>query len=283
MTERISQNINEKQNTFKMQDFFNNYNNDNNDINKSNTFINDYSNYQMPERYNSYSVINLKNNHNMEDNNNDNIDTNINMHKKYSISRKNNMVNNQSNSFNTDRFVEQIIVFIDDNSFRNSEIIIQNHNCKFIFDNKVEKEFINLLHFTQKYFEFPIFYFFKGSYNDDLKITTITLKDYRSFKIKSSSNKIYKKLKDFANNTLDFFKYAHVYKLEQEMNKIKYQINGWNLYDPHCEYLRQGIEFSDDKFCFSEQNLKYKLCDTYPNILVIPKKFDNQEIFKIAG
>ena len=196
MTERISQNINEKQNTFT------NYNDD----------------YQMPERYNSYRVVNLKNNHNIEENNNDINNTNINMHKKYSISRKNNMVNNQSNSFNTDRFVEQIIVFIDDNSFRNSEIIIQNHNCKFIFDNKVEKEFINLLHFTQKYFEFPIFYFFKGSYNDDLKITTITLKDYRSFKIKSSSNKIYKKLKDFANNTLDFCNFisfvlfVHYYK-----------------------------------------------------------------------
>ena len=282
MTERLSQIINTKQNTSKMQDFFNNYNNDPNDINKANTFSN--NNYQMPERFNSYSAVNLKDNYNYENNNNDINSNDINLHKKYSITRKNNILNYKSNSYNSsDYYVEPIHVFIDDNSFRNSEIIFMNHECKFVFDHEVETEFINLLHFTQNYFEFPIFYFFKGSYSDDSKITTITLKDYRSFKIRSNSNKIYKKLKDFANNTLDFFKYAHVYKLEQEMKKINYQINGWNLYDPQCEYLRQGIEFSNDKFCFSEKNLRYKLCETYPNILVIPKKFDNEEIFKIAG
>jgi len=201
------------------------------------------------------------------------------------IKRKNNILNYKGtiNNFNNDVFIESILLFIDDNNQREAEIIIQNYECKFIFDNEIQIEFFNILHFTNKYFEFPVFYFFKGFYNSDTKITTITLKDYRSFKIKSHNDQILKRLKDSANNTKDLLNYAIKYKQIQDKQNIIYQKNGWELYDPYCEYIRQGIEFSNYAFCFSEKNKEYKLCDTYPNILVIPSQFDNEEIFKVAS
>ena len=200
--------------------------------------------------------------------------------------RNNSYINNKISSksdINIDYFIEEIILFINDDNLRNSEFIIQNYECKFIFDHQVQLELLKLAHFTAKYFEFPIFYFFKGSYNDETKTTTITLKDYRSYKFKSRNNQILKKLKDCANNTQELFIYAKNYKIIQEKKNIIYKKDGWKLYDPFCEYLRQGIDFSDQKFCFSNQNKEYKLCGTYPNILVIPKEFDNDELIKIAS
>ena len=197
--------------------------------------------------------------------------------------KRNNKLTDKNTIKNKDDYIKGIYLFIDDTNTRISQLIIKNYECKFIFDNNTLLEFRNLVHFTSKYFEFPIFYFLKGCYNDETKITTITLKDYRSYKIKSDNGKILNQLKDFANNTLDFFKYANYYKKLQEKTKIKYPKDGWTLYDPFLEYLRQEIEFSDKKFCFSFLNKDYKLCDTYPNIIVIPKEFDNEELTKVAG
>ena len=233
----------------KMQDFFNFYN-------TTKTFNSNGETKSTNERHNSYDK---------------------------DKEQKKNKLSNNNKIKNRDDFVKGIYLFTDDNNKRISQLIIKNYICKFIFDNDTQLEFRNIVHFTPKYFEFPIFYFFKGSYNDETKITTITLKDYRSYKIKSDNGKILKHLKDLANNTLDFYKYANYYKISQEKDNIKYPKDGWTLYDPLLEYLRQEIEFSNTKFCFSYLNQDYKLCESYPNIIVIPKEFDNEEIFKIAS
>ena len=177
---------------------------------------------------------------------------------------------------------EPINLYIDDVTRKYAELLIQNYECKFIFNEKVSKELVNLVHFTPKYFEFSIFYAFKGKYDDETKITTITLKDYRSFKILTKDNNIYKKLFEALNNKVDYYRYAQYYKNIQDKKNIIYKKDGWNIYDPLIEYKRQGVEFSDKKFCFSYSNDKYQLCETYPNILVFPKKFDTKEINKIA-
>lgn len=240
----------------KMQDFFEKYN------------FSGTKKLNIKERYTSY---------------NQDIYSENDFGKEFIIQRKKNVIYNKNPLCNMNSYLETINLFIDDNITRLSEFISRNYECKFIFDNETQLEFLNLVHFTAKYFEFPIFYFFKGNYNDESKITTITLKDYRSYKIKSNNDKLLKHFKELVNNTLDFFKYAKNYrKLQDGKNKV-YPKDGWTLYDPYIEYLRQEIEFSDDKFCFTFQNNNYQLCDTYPNILVIPKEFDNQEIIKIAG
>ena len=177
--------------------------------------------------------------------------------------------------------MESINIFIDDVNKKYTEMIIQNYECKFNFDEKILKEFSYLVHFAPKYFEFPIFYAFKGKYDKETNITTITLKDFRSFKLLTTNNMIYKKIFDSFNNKVDYYRYAKFYKSVQEKKNIKYEKDGWNIYDPIKEYNRQGVDFSD-KFCFTFLNEKYELCETYPNILVIPKKFDTKELFKIA-
>jgi hypothetical protein len=208
------------------------------------------------------------------------------------ISEKINEINNQSKKDNIQEKkiiiqeqiypIESINIFIDDIKTEYADFVIQNYQCKFIFDDKVLAKFVNLVHFTPKYFEFPLFYAYKGSYDEVTNITTITLKDYRSYKISSKNKSIYKQLFDKNQNKVDFYKYAYFYKDVQDKKNIKYEIDGWDIYKPSSEYKRQGIEFSDTKFCFSNLNSKYELCETYPNILVIPKKFDNKELFNIA-
>ena len=261
----------------KTDDILNNNVNKKNDLNKENL--------NFTERYNSISIINSQKDHKNIDDDNNNDNNFNNLPKEYTIRRKNNIINYKStiNFNNTDFYVEPIYLYIDENNNRYSEIIIHNYECNFKFDNSTEIEFLNLVHFTSRYFQFPVFYFFKGFYTDENKITTITLKDYRSFKIKSHNNQILKRLKDCVNNTLDFLKYANYYKLEQERKNITYKNNGWKLYIPEIEYLRQGVEFSEDKFCFSDINNKYELCDTYPSILVIPEQFNNKEMTKVAS
>ena len=175
--------------------------------------------------------------------------------------------------------VEHINILIDDFNKKFTEFVIQNYECKFNFDEKVLSEFSSLVHFSPKYFEFPIFYAFKGKYDEETHITTITLKDYRSFKIISENNKIYKTIFETFNNKVDYYRYAQFYKVIQNKKNIHYKKDGWNLYDPVKEYLRQGI---GGNFCVSHINEKYELCETYPNILMLPKQFANKELFQIA-
>ena len=178
--------------------------------------------------------------------------------------------------------IESIDIFIDDVNKEYSDFVIQNYECKFIFDQNLLSKFINLVHFTPKYFEFPLFYAYKGNYDEETHVTTITLKDYRSYKIISKNKSIYNKLFETQKNKVDFYKYAYFYKDIQDKKNIKYPINGWNIYKPRTEYKRQGIEFTDKKFSFCNYNNNYELCETYPNILVIPKIFDNKNIFILA-
>ena len=127
---------------------------------------------------------------------------------KVTLQRKNNLLNyRRTTTLNDLSYIEPVGIFIDDINRRPSEIIIQNYECKFMFDEKVHYEFIYLVHFSPKYFEFPVYYVSKGSYDESTKITTITLKDYRSFKIYSSSNNIYNKLFNQPKEKKEFYKY----------------------------------------------------------------------------
>ena len=207
---------------------------------------------------------------------------NINIQKIESI--KNNELSN-NNIININQFVgfdENLNIFIDELNKRNTKLVIQNYECKFYFDDKVLPELDKLIHFSQKYFEFPIFYAYKGKYDEETHVTTIKLKDYRTFKIQSENNKVYKKIFESFNNKVDFYRYARYYKEVQVKKNFKYEKDGWNIYNPFNEYTRQGVEFSDDKFCLSSINNNYELCETYPNILVIPTQFSNNELFQIS-
>ena len=66
---------------------------------------------------------------------------------KVTLQRKNNLLNfkKDNNKVNDElSYIEPVGLFIDDNNKKLSEIIIQNYECKFIFDDIVEREFISL-------------------------------------------------------------------------------------------------------------------------------------------
>ena len=207
--------------------------------------------------------------------------SNINIAKTEPI-KKNGLNNNIININQLISFDESVNIFIDESNIRNSHLVIQNYECKFYFDDKVLSEFGKLIHFSTTYFEFPIFYAYKGKYDEETHITTIKLKDYRTFRIQSENNKVYKKIFESFNNKVDYYRYAKFYKEVQDKKNFKYEIEGWKIYEPFKEFIRQGVEFSDNKFCLSSINNNYELCETYPSILIIPTKFSNNELFQIS-
>jgi len=46
-------------------------------------------------------------------------------------------------------------------------------------------------------------------------------------------------------------------------------VSGWQVYNITTEFKRQGVP--DDQWRITKVNEKYGICDTYPNMLVVPK------------
>ncbi|KAI9595127.1 protein-tyrosine phosphatase-like protein [Syncephalis fuscata] len=50
---------------------------------------------------------------------------------------------------------------------------------------------------------------------------------------------------------------------------------GWTRYDPAREYKRMGVGTRSNKWRFTEKNVNYELCPTYPSFLVVPDKISD--------
>lgn len=65
------------------------------------------------------------------------------------------------------------------------------------------------------------------------------------------------------------------------MNLGDIYMNGWHLYDPIEEYKRIGlIESNGWRFC--NLNRSYSLCETYPNVFIVPLLTSDDIIQKVA-
>ena len=142
---------------------------------------------------------------------------------------------------------------------------------------------INDIHFTSDYFKFPQYLIYKVKFNPDSKNTTIMLKDYRSFKIQTKDDDFYKKVNFIPKDRIDFFKFSYLYSANQMQKKIKYPINGWEIYNPIKEFDRQKVPYGMDLFRLSQINLNYKLCNTYPSLLILPSHFDDSRLATFAS
>ena len=112
----------------------------------------------------------------------------------------------------------------------------------------------------------------------------IELKDCRSFKFQTKDDEFYRKINYNHQFRLEYFKYAFLYKANYISNGINYPINGWTIYNPIKEFERQKVPFGMESFRISQINLKYKLCETYPSILVLPSVCgDDSSLEKIAS
>ena len=176
---------------------------------------------------------------------------------------------------------EKIIILDGEGNTYEADFERKNFEIKISFNENIFNSF-NDINFTSNYFTFPQYSIYKVKYNPDSKNTTIILKDFRSFKIQTKDDDFSKKINFVPKERVDFFKYSYLF-IANQLKKVNYPINGWEIYDPIKEYERQGVPYGMDSFRLSQINLKYKLCDTYPNYLFLPSQFDDSSLAKIAS
>lgn len=75
------------------------------------------------------------------------------------------------------------------------------------------------------------------------------------------------------SNGLNFFAFSYKPKLENN--------NGWYVYDPEKEYKRMGVN-ETSKWFVCKFNSEFKLCDSYPRHLVVPRFVDEKTLELIA-
>jgi hypothetical protein len=58
--------------------------------------------------------------------------------------------------------------------------------------------------------------------------------------------------------------------------------HGWALFSPSKEYERMGLADPACRWRISECNLNYAVCDSYPELLCVPKDFTDQNVRTVA-
>ncbi|XP_078494504.1 phosphatidylinositol-3,5-bisphosphate 3-phosphatase MTMR2-like [Ciona intestinalis] len=87
---------------------------------------------------------------------------------------------------------------------------------------------------------------------------------------------VYEKLQELCfpvSNKMPFF--AYIYKEEYPE-----EANGWMMYSAKAEYHRQGLPV--EGWRFTKANSKYELCDTYPQLLVVPSPASDDDLKQVS-
>ena len=85
----------------------------------------------------------------------------------------------------------------------------------------------------------------------------------------------------FENANL-LFAFDHEQAITSNTNLLSYP--SIESYDPVIEFNRQGImDFPSTFWRLSIANAEYKLCDSYPKILIVPKQFSDEDLFGVAA
>lgn len=147
----------------------------------------------------------------------------------------------------------------------------------------------NMTKFHEEYFKIPLFHIAKVEKNTEKKNFTkhfleISLKDTRVLKfiIMSDKLKFYANLNSsvFPKDLSAFYPFSKFY-LDQISQENSFT-DGWKIYDPIEEYERQGI-LSDEniekiKLRVSMVNRGFKMCSTYPEIIITHKEITDEEL-----
>ena len=112
------------------------------------------------------------------------------------------------------------------------------------------------------------------------KVLTITTKDFRKIKLMfipedGSCDMVETIIKSYIFPGVVSYVFAFSY--EQQY----FSENGWKLYNPRGEFNRLGIP--DSSWRISDINIRYKLCDTYPGVLVFPSVSTDDNIREAAS
>jgi hypothetical protein len=168
---------------------------------------------------------------------------------------------------------------------------------------------LQLSNFPKDYFDIPLFFIAKIEKNVDKKLVRkylleITSKDNRVMKLllNVESKKFYGTLCTLTNpkDCSGYTSYALKYREYHPCN-----IDGWSRYDPIKEFQRQGVVLldegnfntnskdlikiksmtitSDVKFRITFANSHYSICSTYPEIIIVPKSIQDDELKEAAA
>eukprot|EP01127_Copromyxa_protea_P004781 TRINITY_DN14606_c0_g1_i1.p1 TRINITY_DN14606_c0_g1~~TRINITY_DN14606_c0_g1_i1.p1 ORF type:complete len:673 (-),score=116.17 TRINITY_DN14606_c0_g1_i1:149-2167(-) len=117
---------------------------------------------------------------------------------------------------------------------------------------------------------------FKSAERKKSIVMSIQLKDIRFLTLVVDDPRIVNVFQEFAfpttqkeNPAFDFF---GAYKGDGA--------SGW-VYDPIAEYKRLGLD--KDPFTITDLNKDYSICDTYPDVFVVPSCLQSKEIKKLAA
>nr|XP_012806765.1 myotubularin-related protein 1 isoform X4 [Jaculus jaculus] len=118
------------------------------------------------------------------------------------------------------------------------------------------------------------------SHGDNSCGIEIVCKDMRNLRLAYKQEE-QRKLGIFENLNKHAFPLSNGQALFAFNYKEKFPINGWKVYDPVCEYKRQGLPNESWKFC--RINTNYEFCDTYPAIFVVPSSVKDDDLSKVAA
>jgi len=62
-----------------------------------------------------------------------------------------------------------------------------------------------------------------------------------------------------------------------------FTVDGWSVYNPKKEYERMGVNKPNTSWKINDTiNARWKLCETYPRVLVVPKDAEDTDLFEVA-
>ena len=140
----------------------------------------------------------------------------------------------------------------------------------------------------ENFFKFPLMSIAKSEkiYNPKVDYDTyyieLTLKDTRvlKFHVKDNANStFYLNFESlaFPRDIQNLYNFTELY--HNVIKKEKHYFNGWSIYDPVREFSREGVTEDNNlglRFCYV--NKDFKLCETYPEFLIEPKKISDEEL-----
>lgn len=174
--------------------------------------------------------------------------------------------------------------------YSNGQLIITNYRVVFKPD---DENFFRRYPLRKDYMSIPMSFIYKLERSLDKRDPVISFidiysKDGRTIRLRfkegteSSATLQYLQIYSFPDKKDYFFAFDH-YKAARELEE-KYQ--GWKIYDIEKEFKRQGVDFiplqnneniTNARFRIIE-NKGFRLCATYPPLLLVPSKMNDQAI-----